>query len=73
VAVRAFQWVTITLILITCFSIVEWVRAGDTFHIAHAFPFLGGHDPGRLYDIAGLILLLITINGIRRIWRRDDE
>ncbi len=47
-------------------SIILWIRAGDGFHIAKAFPLLGGYGPGK-YDIAAAILCVIAYVGWRRL------
>lgn len=54
-------------------SVILWIRAGETFHIAKTFPLLGGYAPDVLYDGAGLLMLLMVIFGLRNPFRRDDD
>ncbi len=69
---KAWQVATLVAIAILTFALINWCRDGNTFHIAQSLPLLGAYQLG-LYDVAGLILLLMVINGIRRIRRKDDE
>ena len=68
------KWVLITIIVLTITVLITWVRGGESFHLAQVFPFLGGYEPD-IYDAGSLILILITISGLRRIAkrRRDDD
>lgn len=68
------KWAAITIIVLMIASLIAWVRGGENFHIAQAFPFLGGYDPG-IYDTGALIVIFITSVGLLRLARhrgRDD-
>ena len=69
---KTWQIVAVVLIAVFAFALINWCRMGGTFHIVQSLPLLGGYRPG-LHDIAGLVLVLLTINGIRKIRRNGDE
>ena len=69
---KTWQLSVVVLIVILTFALINWCRADGTWHIVQSLPLLGGYQPG-IYDVAGLIMLLMVINGIRRIRRKDDE
>ncbi|MBU0718735.1 MAG: hypothetical protein KJ749_10840 [Planctomycetes bacterium] len=69
---KTWQLAVVVLIVILTFALLNWCRDGDTWHIVQSLPLLGGYQPG-IYDVAGLIMLLMVINGIRKIRRKDDE
>ena len=69
---KTWQLIAVVLITMLTFALINWCRAGDTWHVVQSLPLLGGYRPG-LFDIAGCIALLIAINGIRKIRRKDDE
>lgn len=54
----------LTVLLIA--GLTNWVRQGDTFHIAKVLPFCSGRMPG-IYDLAGIVLIVILIRGLRRL------
>ena len=56
------------VVLLTA-TIVNWIRHGEGFSIVQTLPFLGGHRTG-IYDVAGIMMLLITIWGARRLGGR---
>ena len=61
----------LTILLIA--GLANWVRQGDSFHIARALPFCSGRPPG-LYDLAGIVMILILLAGLRRLLHpREDE
>ncbi len=60
----------ITLIVILFATLILWIREeAAPFQIAKVFPFLGGDRPG-LYDLGGLVMIIIVIMGLRRVCRR---
>ena len=61
--------VVLTIVVIA--GIVTWVRQGDTFHIARALPFCSGRPPG-IYDVAGLVLIVLVARGLCRLYGRDE-
>ena len=69
---KIWQLVAIVLIVILTFALIDWCREGDTFHIVQSLPLLGGYRPG-IYDLAGGILLLMTIAGIVKMRRKGDK
>ena len=56
----------ITLVIIVISLLIVWIRNGEDFHIAKILPFLGGQPPG-FFDIGAIIMILITIAGLRRL------
>ena len=62
--------ILITLIIIFAATAINWMRDGD-WHIAKAFPLLGGYEPS-FYDCAGFVMLLIAVRGYLKI-RRNQE
>ena len=58
-----------TLIVIFSCVMINWVRGGDNaWHIVQSLPLLGGYRPS-IYDVAGFVMLLILVWGIRRMKR----
>jgi hypothetical protein len=68
------RYAVITIIVLAVTSLIAWVRGGESFHLAKAFPFLGGYDPG-IYDVGSLIIVVITTVGLARLAERgkDDD
>ena len=68
---KTWQVAAVVLIVILTFALINWCR-DDTWHIVECLPLLGGYRPG-IYDVAGFILLLMTINGIVKMRRKGDK
>jgi hypothetical protein len=66
------RWAAITIIILAVAALISWVRAGQDFHIAQVFPFLGGYEPG-IYDAAAVILIFMAVRGLRRLARRERD
>ena len=66
---KAFQ---LTLVLIAVGVLVNWLRAGSSFHVVETLPLLGGHKPS-LYDAAGAVLGLMLLWGLWRLRRRGEH
>ena len=62
---RNSQIVSIVLILLFCFCLINWVTGGESVPLAHLLPFLGG-DPVSIYDIGAIAMLVIAFIGVRR-------
>ena len=73
----------ITVIAVLVLAFIAWVKGNARFdHIVQVIPFLGGHRPG-IYDLAGIVMILITIWGLCRLrstrsgadepWSVEDE
>lgn len=57
----------ITAIAVIVLAFMLWVKGSTSFgHIAQILPLLGGHTPD-IYDLAGIVMILITIGGLRRL------
>jgi len=57
----------ITAIAVIVLAFMLWVKGSTSFgHIVQILPFLGGNKPG-IYDLAGIVMILITIRGLRRL------
>ena len=60
--------VKIALIIVFISLLIAWVRGGADMPIQQVFPLLGGHRPD-IYDLAGIVMLLITCWGLKRLHR----
>ena len=58
--------VALVLAVLLIAGIANWVRQGDTFHIAKVLPFCSGRPPG-IYDLAGIVIIVLLIRGLRRL------
>jgi hypothetical protein len=63
-------WIVLLILLLA--SLIGWVRGDAVFPIVQALPFLGGYSPG-IYDAGACIMILITVWGIRRLNRRNED
>ena len=63
--------IVIVLIMAAALAAITWVRGDSEWHVIRVFSLCGGSEPG--HDAAGLIILLITCAGIRRMWRKNDK
>ena len=61
----------VVLILVFAAHIINFVRAGNGFHVAEVVPFLGGRTPG-IYDVGAIVMIGIAIAGLRKLYRRSD-
>ena len=64
----------ITIVLLITITVIAFIRAGDSFHIASVLPFCDG-EPVNIYHWAGLVMAGIFLWGLYRLSRRngDDE
>ena len=64
----------ITFIIAIMFAVIGWVRrTGPDFGpLPRCIPFMGGLRPS-LYDLAGLIIIGLTIWGVCRMTRDHDD
>ena len=69
---RNSQIVSIVLILLFSFWLINWVTGGESVPLAHLLPFLGG-DPVSIYDIGAIAMLVIAIIGVRRSARSSRD
>lgn len=60
--------VYVTLVILIAASLIGFIRGGAGFPIVQVLPFAGGPAPA-LYSGAGVVMILITIWGIRRLQR----
>ena len=67
-----YRVIAATAIVLFGATLINWLRNGTTFHIAGAFPLLGGFEIS-IYDLAGGIMLLIAVRGAARLYREDDS
>ena len=52
----------------------RWTSASTSADsIAKVFPFLGGSDRPPIYEVAGMVMLLIALWGLYRLTRADKE
>jgi len=63
----------VLLILVVAAYLINWVKQGQTFHIAEVLPFAGGPHPP-LYDLGSIVLLAMAWCGFQALKRRyaDD-
>ena len=63
----------ITFILIVIVCLILFVLEGSKLaHIARLLPFMGGHPPG-IYDVAGLVLIILACWGLARLRRSTTD
>ena len=63
----------IVLIVLLFAALIDWVReAQDPFHVLGTLPLLNPRPSG-LWHVAGLLMIVITAWGIRRLKNSDDE
>ena len=63
----------ITFILIVIVCLIFFVLEGSELgHIARLLPFMGGHPPG-IYDVAGLVLIILACWGLARLRRSTTD
>ncbi len=63
-------WIVVVVLVIACF--INFVRTGETFHIAEVLPFGGGHEAG-LYDLASFIVIGLGLWGYGRLRRMRSD
>ena len=61
--------VKLCLTIVIAAVVINFIRAGRTFHIAKVLPFAGGPETIPLYDWAGAIMLCIFAWGLYRLKR----
>ena len=61
-----------TVIVLLGATLINWLRGGATFHIAGAFPLLGGLEVS-IYDLAGGVMLLIAMRGAARLFQEKNS
>ena len=62
----------LTLLILAIAALINFVRSGETFHIARTLPFAAGADQPPLYEFAGIAMLGITLWGFFRLVRRNS-
>ena len=62
----------VVLTIVILIILIKAVSADFDFKLPMVLPFMGGSRPG-IYEIGGVIILLIAIWGINRLGHRDDD
>jgi len=62
----------VTAIVLIGAALINWMRNGSAFHIAKAFPLLGGFELS-IYDLAGGVMMLMAAAGAMRLFRKEDR
>lgn len=63
----------ITFIIMAMGALILWIAADVSIgHLAQLFPFVGGFEFGPT-DIGGLAMILITLWGLRRLYRNASD
>lgn len=64
----------ITILLILTVVLINYCRVGNFDNpLPHCLPFLGGKKPSLLFDMSGIICILIGIWGLSRLRHKDDD
>ena len=58
----------ITILLIIIIVLINWCRGSFDFALPMILPLLGGKKPS-FYDVAGAIIIIISILGLLRLLR----
>ena len=67
------QIVKIIVSMLVIALLINWVRGSEgNWPLPQAFPFLSGDQPSRLWDGAGVVMLLIVLWGWARLARRGE-
>ena len=62
----------ITIVLLITITLIAFIRAGDSFHIARVLPFCDG-APVNIYHWAGLVMAAIFLWGLYRLRHRSED
>ena len=62
----------VTAIVVLALALLAWIRAGQDFDIRSILPLIGGHEIN-VYDLGGLLMLLIACLGLARLARTPRE
>jgi len=63
----------LTILLIVILVLLNWMRGDYDHSLPEVLPFLGGKDPSRVYDGSALIVILITLIGLARLRKRNNN
>jgi len=66
------QAASIVLVAVFAACLINFVRSGDSFHIARVLPWCGGHEPSA-YDTAALVMLLLIPWGLGMLRRNSED
>ena len=61
--------VKIVLVVLLIAALANWIRDGKSFSLLESLPIIGGYEPG-IYDVGGIVMVLIALWGVDRIRRR---
>jgi len=62
------------LLFMLIMALMNWMRDGQQIGpLPKCLPLLHGKQPSALYDVGGIICIIIAIAGIARLMRRDND
>ena len=62
----------VILVLIVCFTLINFVRDGSDFALPRILPWCSGYRPG-IHDLAAVVLLILLAWGISRLRRFGSD
>ena len=65
--------IQIMLIVLIAAVFINFLRDGQSYHIAKVLPFCDGRPVDPMYGFAGIIMILILMWGIHRVNRNNRE
>ena len=65
--------IKVCLTILTAAVVINFIRAGEMFHLAKILPFANRHDDVDFYDWAGVVVLVIFVWGLYRLARNNKD
>ena len=65
--------IRLCLIVLIAAVVINFLRDGRTFHIAKSLPFSNAPERVGVYDLAGVVMLVICIWGFYRLKRNRRQ
>ena len=65
----------LTILLIIMIALMHWMRGDYDHTLPMVLPFMHGQEPSLWYDLGSLVVVVITLLGIRQLSRnrRDNH
>jgi hypothetical protein len=61
----------IVLVIVVALIVINSVSEGFSFKLPMVLPFMGGQRQPYFYEVAGVIMILIMLWGLKRLGRDD--
>ena len=65
--------IRLCLIIVISAVVINFLRSGRLFHIAKTLPFSNAPEKVGIYDLAGVVMLIICIWGFYRLKRNRRQ